>query len=953
MGTGFKTSCGVSLVALCGAMVLGGGSACAQSAASVPQPEVSSPAEAPAAAPSAANPADHEIVVTGSRLGNAGFSAPTPVTVLGSSFINARAPASIADTLNEMPTFRNSSSPTQSQRNFGTGVNAVDLRGLGTVRTLVLVDGERFTPTANTGIFDVGMIPSVLIKRIDIVTGGASAAYGSDAVSGAVNFVLDTKLEGVRGSAQMGISQQGDNRQPLLSLAYGTRFAGSRGHLVVAGEWADSSGVGNINSRGWGQQLPGLLAYGTRASTVPAQGFATGVTYSAQTSGGLITAGPLRGTAFGPGGTTYAFPYGTVYGSLMTGGDNPGGNPFGNWPIATPVRREAALAHLSFEVSPALELYAEGNYGRTVSRNFTSFNQSAFTISANNPYLPASVAQQMATSGVTTINVGRLLTETGGLQQRATRETLRFIGGAKGKLFGFDWDASYQHGETRANTVIYQNVLTANYRAAVNAVRDSSGNIVCGALATNPNLTAAQIAQVQPGCVPINIFGYGSPSAAALAYITEDSFTHTVLKRDLGSFNLRGSLFSTWAGEVKLAVGVERRRDSVAVDVDQNGGQTLFNSGNGAPYSGSMVVTEEFAEIGVPLARDKPLLHALDLNGAFRHTNYSLSGGVNTWKVGATWEPDTALRFRVTRSRDIRAPNLAELFAVSGRGVTVASGVNSINGRTGAINSSSQGNTSLVPEVADTLTGGIVVQPQSGFARGLRLSVDAYTINVKKVINAFSAQQVINNCAGGNTAACSQITFDNSTFGIFNVATFAQNLAQLQTSGLDVELTYPIPLPGPGTLQARILGTHVFKLATTDSSGTVDRAGTLQGNGTPRDMVNATLTYALKGFVANLNARYLSGSRFDATLVGPLDPGYNPALSNSININRFPAAIYFNLQLSQDVALGSGRKVNFFAGVDNLLNKQPPVYAAIGINSGGDPYDLIGRRFTAGMRFSY
>ncbi|NOW48054.1 outer membrane receptor protein involved in Fe transport [Novosphingobium sp. SG751A] len=891
---------------------------------------------------------DAAIVVTGSRLGATGFSAPTPVTALGTEFIAARAPANIADVLNELPTFRDTSSPTQSQRTFGSGVNSVDLRGLGVVRTLVLVDGERFTPTAGTGVFDVGMIPAALVKRVDIITGGASAAYGSDAVAGVVNFVLDTKMTGLRGGVQMGISQQGDNKQPSANLVFGTTFADGRGHFVAAGEWVDSGGVGTLYSRDWGRQLPGLISYGTRAAGVPAQALATGVTYSAQTIGGLITSGPLAGTSFSPGG----FQYGTVYGSLMTGGNNPLGQPFGNWPLATPVERKTGLTQISFEVSPSLELYAQGNYGKTDSSNFTSFNQSNFTISVNNPYLPSDIQQAMVARGLTTINVGRLLAETGGLRQSNQRETMRGVFGVKAHLWGWDWDASFQHGETHSTNVILQNVLTANYRAAVNAVRDANGNIVCGPTASNPNLTAAQIPLVQSGCVPINIFGQGSPSAAALAYIAEDSYTHTVFKRDLASINLRGSPFSTWAGPVKVAVGAERRRDSINVDVNDNSAQSLYSSGNSQGYNGSVVVTEEYAEIGVPLAKDLPLARSLDFNGAFRHTYYSTSGAVNTWKLGLVWEPNSDLRLRVTRSHDIRAPNLSELYSRTGRGVSFANGINTINGRTGAINGSSVGNLELVPEVAETLTAGVVLQPHGGFAQGLRLSLDAYSIKVKGVITTYNAQQVVNNCAAGNAAACAQITFDNTAFGIYNVATMPQNLSVLETRGLDVELSYPVPLPIPGKLLMRVLGTHVFKLATTDNAGTVDRAGTLQGNGMPSDTINGSLTYTNNGFTGNLNARYVSGSRIDATLYGPLDAGYNPAASNSININRMPAAIYFNLQVSQDVALASGRKVNLFAGVDNLLNTAPPVFAATTINSGGNPYDLIGRRFTFGARFS-
>lgn len=894
---------------------------------------LSAQAAAQAVAPAEAAAEASDIVVTGTRLGLSGFSAPTPVTVLGTQQIDARAPSNIGDFLLEQPAFRSSSSPSQNQRSFGGGAIGVDLRGLGQTRTLTLVNGQRFTPSSSNGVLDVSLIPTLLVQRVDVVTGGASAAYGSDAVAGVVNFVLNNKLQGVKTKAQYNVSKEGDNVGPVLGLAAGTAFAGGRGHIIVGAEYASSTGIGRIYEREWGRNQPGLIANGsTRPAGTPAQSFVTGVTYSAQNPGGLITAGPLKGTAFGPGGTTFAFQYGTVFSNLMVGGDSYGNSPFGNWPIVTPTNRAAGMARLSYELGDDLEAFVEANYGRNEGTGYTSYNQRAFTISRDNYFLPASIRDQMFQRGLQTISVGRLFTENGGLQQSNTNETLRGLAGVKGHVFStWDWDFNAQYGRSTRSTKIFGSMLGANYDSAVNAIAGPNGQPICGPTATNPNLNAAEIAVLTPGCVPVNIFGAGSPSDAAKAYILDTATSKTTYRRTALALNLRGSPFATGAGKVSVAVGAEYRHDVLANAADPRGAAGLYTSGNSSNFGGKQSVTEGFAEIGVPLLANVPLARSLDLNAAYRYTHYSTSGSVSTWKAGLTYEPTGWMRLRGTVSRDIRAPNLSELYASSPSGTSVASFVNPFNGATGALNASGAGNTLLVPEKADTLTGGIVLTPGAG----VKLSVDGYRIKVKNVISNVGVSDIVNRCFAGTQFYCRAITFDNTAFGIANVAQQPVNLAQLETSGLDIELQYTRPV-GSGTLNLRALATKVFTLKTTDASGTVNRAGALQSGGIPSWTGNLTIDYATGPLTLDLSARYISSSKFDALFVGPDSPNYNPAASNSINYNRFPAAVYFNLGTSVDVKSGS-RTFQLFGGIDNLLDKQPPQFAAIGINSGGTP----------------
>lgn len=901
-----------------------------------------------------------QVVVTGTRLGG-DFSAPTPVTSIGSAELANSAVVTVADLVNNVPSFRLTNTPTESQKFFGGGQNQLDLRGLGTVRTLVLLDGNRFTPTNNTATVDTNMIPTGLVDRVDVVTGGASAAYGSDAVAGVVNFVLKKDIEGIQGTIQYSTSQYGDSRNPYLSLAAGTSFAGGKGHVILGIDASKNSGVGTLYSRNWGRSQPGLIAYGSsRPSGTPASAFSENVTYSQQSAGGLIKSGPLKGVAFGPGGTPYNFDYGTPYSNLMVGGSNPGMNPFGNWSIEIPTKRIAGLGRVSYELTPDIQAYLELNYGFDEGDGTDTFQQNSFIISSGNPYIPASVQAAMTADKLSTITVGRVLTETGGLHQHDTHETVGGRVGFVGEVFGdWDWDASYQFGRTYNLAAVTGPTNLANYNAAVDAVMGNNGAPVCAPLASNPNLTAAMAAKVAPNCAPFDVFGQGSPSADSLAYISGTAWGHQTLQQQDLAANLKGAPFSSWAGPINLATGIEYRTESVSNVSDPTSAIVGWSTANGGFYSGKESVTEGYLEFDVPLANDLPLAKSLDLNGAMRETYYSLSGYANTWKIGLTYEPTSELRLRGTRSRDIRAPNLGELFASSGSGIAVASAFNPINGQTGVLNASSSGNTSLVPEKADTTTLGVAYQPE--WMPGFTASLDWYSIDVKDVIAAVSATSVLNNCAAGKTQYCSAITFNNSQFGIANIAQEPYNLNGLSTEGLDFELGYTVPLQDlspsiAGTLSLRALGTYVTSLKTTlpNGGGSTDYAGSLSG-GVPSWVWNVNLAYQLNRFSANLNAHFVTGSHYSATNVGPDSSSYSPALSKSIADNRFPPMVYFNLGASYDLVPGADAdkpSLQIFGGIDNLVNTQPPAYAAIAI-TGGNPYDLVGRVFKMGVRFAY
>jgi outer membrane receptor protein involved in Fe transport len=884
-----------------------------------------------------------DIVVTGTRVTRDGYDAPTPTTVLGSDLIEAKAPTTIIDALVTLPAFKNSSSAqTAGVGQAGAGGQSfANLRGLGANRTLVLLDGQRFTPSTSIATVDIGVLPNALIQRIDVVTGGASAAYGSDAVAGVVNFVLDNRFTGIKGEAEAGISAYGDNFTLKGSLTAGMAFA-DRGHFVISGEYVDAEGV-PPNARP-DTEYPAATLF-TNPAWTPTNGqyrrlILPYVYTRTNALGGLIIGGPLGGTEFGPGGTTFRQPVGAYPGTsthVLPGrfDDEPWGSSLAF--SAVPQKKATAYARLSWDVTDGLTAYATGVIARNEPGPFYSSPHNTLitgplTIQRDNAFLPESVRQQMTTLGLQTISVGRYSEDFGGSVVSRTNTTKRAVIGLQGDLGGgWDLDAYAQYGRNRAIFEIERNVIRANFPLAVDAVDEglartgtANRNIVCRSSLTNPD----------NGCIPLDIFGPfarrpDTVSPPALDYVFGTSRAVLDLTQKVAAVSISGEPFATWAGPVSLAAGAEWREESAkqAVDpISQAGGYAL---GNPRALSGSFNVKEAFAEAVVPLAQDAPLLRSLDLNGAIRLTDYSTSGSVVTWKIGANWEPVDGIRLRGTRSRDIRAPNILELF--SSRVQSTAGVLDPVTNTSPTLQTFSLGNPDLRPEEADTTSAGVVLRPS--FVPGLALSVDYYRINVKDAIATLSLQDIVNRCVAGNQELCGLITRVNQQ--ITEIQNPYLNLQSLKTDGLDIELSYSAPV-GEGTLTTRFLANRVFSYSTSDGIIEIDRAGDINA-AQPKWTGNATFGYRVDKFNAFVDLNYIGSGKYDVTYTNPTD----------INDNTISDRVFVNTQLSYDFGNGENRREAFVA-ISNLFNARPP---AIFVYSGGPNYDRIGRAIRAGFRF--
>jgi outer membrane receptor protein involved in Fe transport len=885
-----------------------------------------------------------EVVVSASRIARTGFDAPTPTTVMDSSQINLAAAPNIGQLVTEMPMFEATNTPaTTTVSSQFAGQNNLNLRGLGPVETLVLVDGRRFVPSTAGGLIDTNVIPSILVDRLEVVTGGASAAWGSDAVAGVVNISTKKHFEGLSGDFQPGISNYGDNKTYRGSLIWGTSFAGGNGHFMIAGEGDSESGVGQQTTRPWASQGYNVVGNPNAGPGQPTFLIAPNAQFSQATLGGLITTGVLAGTAFGPGGTPYQFQNKPGDGFYQLGGNGIRGSDYEALDVS--VRRYSLFSRADYDFN-GLTVFYEASHAFTDAKNPTlvpPFNFGNIQINSNNAYLGAnypSLAAQLTAAGQSSFMLGRYSTDTGYITTDDSNTTDRLLLGVEGK-FGntWKWNVYGEYGRNVYESNIGNNVLVNNFANSAAAVVGPSGQPVCAANLTNPNAA--------PGCVPVNLFGIGSPSRAAINYFTAtQNVVSNTYEHDIAA-TLTGDLFSLNGQPVSLATGAEYRGESVNQNSDQNSQQQNFLLGNPQPLSGELSEKEAFAEVLVPVLRNVFLVKSLDLNAAIRETQYQISGTARTWKLGATYAATDDVKFRVTRSQDIRAPKLNELY--TSQFETFSAVIIPTTGENVTVHDLTGGNPNLKPEVAQTLTTGVVFTPT--FVPGLRASVDFYKIDIKDAISTLQPQTIVNLCYQGDTALCSLLT-RNAAGTITAVNLTNINIAQLSETGVDVETSYLLPLSTFGvdtgaTLRFRALINNVQTLKAFNGTTNIDYAGDVGGNnpyGLPKWRGQVNITYEQGPFAADLANRYVGKGNYDNTQL------------TSYNVNNIPSVDYVNLSLQYTTRPGGMDMLQYFIKINNLLNKAPPIdpvqfFANIQTNPA--LYDVIGRMFYAGVRFKW
>ena len=915
--------------------------------------------EAPA--PGQANAeALEEVAITGSRIIRDGYQAPTPVSVLGADELNAIAATNISDSVNRMPAFAASVTPHNSATSISSGtagINNLNLRGLGPIRTLVLVDGHRIAGSTISGFnnngsaVDTNVIPEALVTHVDVVTGGASAAYGSDALSGVVNFVMDHNFTGFKADVTGGLTTYGDDATYKVALTGGVPFAGDRGHLIVSLERTYNDGIRN-NPRPWAKNAWLYIANPNYTPTNGQPSLITrpNVSMSITAPGGLIQGGPLGGIYFGQGGTPLTYHYGAENnGFEMAGGD---------WQVSRidlapdldiHLGRNTLFSRLSFNITDNVELYAEA-HGTDTHADQLSVPQFDFgtTITLDNPFIPPSILARAQALGVSSFSVGSTNADLTPIGADNDRKFRRYLVGVNGKLdmFGsnWTWDAYAGRSYTDLQVRAPFNHLNALYALATDAVVGPNGDIVCRSTLTDPS----------NGCVPYNVMGIGVNTQAAKDYVLGTGFKEEKLSQDAASATLRGQPFSLWAGSVSLAAGVEYRKEKVDGHATALDEANAFFAGNYHASHGSYNVKEGFLETVVPLAKDMFLAKSLDLNAVVRETDYSTSGNVTTWKLGLTYSPIDDVRFRFTRSRDIRAPNLGDLFSAGQSGTGTV--FDPSNGITTTINSPVTGNPDLKPEEADTTGIGVIFSPT--FLEGFNASVDYYKIDINGAISTLTAQQYVDRCFAGETTLCSFIQRTNGLISFITIK--PANVLSQETHGVDIEASYRRQL-GPGNIALRAFGTYVMALKTIDRQSVTDGAGVNADGLTvpfaPKFRFTASASYNLDPITVTLMARGIGSGKYANNYIActtgcPPSTAEHPTIDN----NHISPVTYYDFSLNYAF---SERGEAFFVA-ENFMNRDPPAVAG-NDNSGGfyagqgntSLYDRLGRMYRAGIRVKF
>lgn len=994
--TGFSRASLMGTAAVLAALILPG-SAFAQE---------NPPAEEPAPESDTPTP---EITVTGSRIVRDGYDAPTPVSVISTKELKAEAPANISDFVNTLPAVRGSTtaaSTNGSLSNGAAGINSVNLRNLGAARTLVLFDGQRSVASTTTGSVDVNTFPQALIQRVEVVTGGASSAYGSDAVSGVVNFILDKDFTGFKTEYEHGVTTYGDGPNHKFSATGGASFADGKGHILLSGEYFTQKGIQSID-RDWndtGFFLINNPAYSTAVGgncRAPA-GYVAGTpitgcgpeywvganTGTGQfTPGGLISTGPLRGTYFGSinpatgKASVGQLNFGTTSGQWMLGGDLDI-TTAGHRSSATLLpaeKRVSGFGRISYEFSPAIELFAQAAISHYRGQ---SYYQQTPTVGVNiqrdNAFLPDSVRAAMVTNNLQTIQIGTSNIFLPPQGSDNGRQVQRYVVGGSGEFatggITWDWDGYYQFGKTDTTELLtnaWHIQRMANATDAVVAAAGNPGGYAAGTIVCRINVDT-NATNDDRACVPLNRIGTNGASPEAIQYVLYNGLQpvrRQHLKQQVAALSFStNNLFRLPAGPVSLAFGGEWRKEEVTGTVDAlfrpvvSGGVTTgtWIYGNYLPTVGSYNVKEAFVETIIPIFK------GMDFNGAARITDYSTSGSVVTWKTGLTWQVIDDIKFRGTISRDIRAPNLSELFA-PGTGRTNTVNVPQPGGTVAAnqFNESTVGNAALVPEEALTYGAGVVVTPS--FIPGLAFSADYYKIDLSGAIDSLTAQTLVDQCyLQAIATACSAISTTGGRgvvtpgLAVTSIEIKPMNFVSVKTSGIDLEASYRREL-GPGNLTLRALASYAFELKTENGVTLATDAAGQNTGGLPDWTYRFSAGYDMEsGFSVQAIARGVSGGVYNNNyIVCTTDCPLSTADRRTVNTNSIPGAFYFDLNFNYRFEV-SNAKAEVFLAIRNIADRDPVLVGngPTGNNTPAYPqtnralYDVLGRVFRMGFRLA-
>ena len=913
----------------------------------LPVPALAQDAQAQDAAPADDSAPAGDIVVTGSRLHNANLEQAAPIMAVSAAEIKLTGQVNIENILKDLPQLLPGA--TGASNNPGDGAATADLRGLGAVRTLVLVNGRRYVSYDTQQIVDLNTIPTALIERVDTVTGGKSAVYGSDAVTGVINFVTKQDFDGVQANANYRITGDGDGGQYNGGILVGKNFADGRGNITVYGDYSQRKAI-KQSSRSY-----------------------TAVTQADGTSGlvgggsGTVPAGTVT-----LDGSKYKFATDGSY-SDYTSAD--AYNYASENYLQVPQKRALLFAQAHFDVSDHLTIYGEGQYihNKVANQLAPTPLTGTYLLDTDSSFLSADSQSLLSGydtdgDGYTSASVNRRLTELGDRVSKVDSKAYRALIGARGNIGG-DWnyDVYGSFSRTRRVERQYGNVSASAVQQALLTTYDSAGNLVCS--------------DTSNGCVPLNIFGEGNISDAAANFISIDTVNRsTITEKVVSGAITNNNLFDLGAGPAGLAFGAEYRSERGDYNPDEaltSGDVIGFNASDA--ISGGYNVKELFAEIDVPLLADRPFIERLEFNGAARYSYYSTAAkSVATFSAGLVWAPIKDISFRGQFSRAVRAPTVNDLYSGSSQdfetatdpcftsdassnsnlnAACIASGIPS--SKVGVTNTETQiesyvgGNTSLREETANTFTFGTVLQPQA--IPGLSLTVDYYHIKIDNYITSAGTSNIISACYGDasnnytsyDSSYCSLLPRDSNSYLITGAIDNLSNSGGVKTDGIDFDAQYTIPLhfgtDKSSKLNLRVSGTRLLNWTFTPIAAlpslTVDCAGKFGlvcTNVYAKWRINGRVTWATEGTTLSLAWRHLS----------PVDDD-----TGGYTVDHIKAYDYFDATASFVI----DKRFTWSLGMNNMFNKKPPILGdnQEQANTYPSTYDVYGRTFFTGITVDF
>ncbi|ANB23848.1 TonB-dependent receptor [Alteromonas stellipolaris] len=909
---------------------------------------------------SATSGADVEkIQVTGSRISRQGAIAPSPVTAIsGESLLNSGA-MNIGEVLNELPSLANTYSLGNSGQFIGTaGLNILDLRGMGTDRTLVLVDGKRHvSSSAGTAAVDTNTIPTSWIERVEIVTGGASAVYGADAVTGVVNFILKKNIEGFDISATQGFAQENGYKNDKYQASYGFNFDNDRGNIAFAAEYSSQESLDALDNP-WtatsyrNMSFESIMGYERSEDQLDSTAYPDDI-YTANAGYYVLNNAGVFG------GGTQTFNADGSLKDIYTGNQVDGvfcaNCDFFNLRQFTQLQPEFDRTNLNvkgnYKLNDDTTVYAQAKYARTRA---ISMGQPAFffysdetTISRNNAFLDDSVAEYMDANGLDTIQLNRMMTDLGRRTEADERETYRYVLGVEGYINDeWNYEAFVNYGKTELERENRNNLILQNFYNAIDAIEDDNGNIVCASGSAD-------------GCVPLNIMGYGQPSQEAIDYVNTTSVGNSTIEQyNAGATIANSGIHELPAGYVGFAAGVEYRKEKSEIEEPNNAVGTFFNVLG--EDKGEYDVSEVFTELTIPLLEGLPGVDMLTFDTAARIANYSSIGNAKSWKLGLDWQVFEDLRVRATKSSALRAPNISELYGEASQtffnvddpcrtdnldnlanadqriancnALGVPADFNS-EYDSATLEGVNGGNIDLQAEQSISKTLGLVYTP--GWFKGFTATVDYWEIELTDAITSIDGQTILDRCVDSETGIdnpyCGLIDRDSVTGEITQIRSYALNIAGQEAKGVDFELGYDFDAL-EGAFRTSLIATYLKDRKEFPFQDNPDLFYQYAGTAGESDWQGVfTLNYSRGDWEASWKTRYIER----ASLYDNQELALNPNPSNRMEL---PSYAVTDVTAGYNFANG----VSLTVGIDNLFNRALPT-GTTGTGSNDATYDNIGR----------